>query len=78
MSEHHYTSSLGAANDRLVCACGHAEPLDDGIGLAIERMNTHIRESYTDEEWDAMAKKMRLATLDTAAGILTMPKGKRS
>lgn len=72
-ADHHYTSNMGASHDRLICACGHAEPFDDDFNGALERMNAHIRGAYTDEEWEAQMQKTKLATLDSKTGVLTMP-----
>ena len=68
--EHRYTTGSGG---RLTCACGHQEPVDDGIGAAVERMNAHMRASFTDEEWTAKMQNTRLAVLDSNTGDLKIP-----
>ena len=63
----------------MTCACGHQEPIDDGIGAAVERMNAHIRTSFTEKEWVAKMQNTRLATLDSETDDLKMPpKGPKS
>ena len=74
--EHRYAT--GSSGDWLNCACGHQEPIDDGIGAAVERMNAHIRASFTDKEWEAKMQNTRLATLDLNTGHLDMSKGPKS
>jgi hypothetical protein len=76
-ADHHYVLPL---EGRLLCACGHAEPFSGAdLSAALERMNEHIRASYTDEEWEVHMKKTKLATLDPATGDLKMsPEGPKS
>lgn len=81
-SDHHYTCTRwAAARPHLACSCGHVEPFDGDADLssALERLNAHIRGSYSDEEWEEFMQNAKLATLDSATGVLTTtPKGAAS
>lgn len=61
--------------DRLTCACGHVELFDGDVELpaALDRMNAHVRSAYTDEEWDELMKKTKIAYVDGATGAVTQP-----
>ena len=75
-AEHRY--GVGSVRtDRLTCACGHVEPFDgDGeLPAAIERMNAHVRGTYTDEEWDELMRKTKTAFVDGATGAVTPSPG---
>jgi hypothetical protein len=63
----------GAFTDRLICKCSHVELVDGNLSAALERMNAHIRGSYTDAEWEVKMQKTKLATLDSSTGDLKMP-----
>jgi hypothetical protein len=78
-AEHQYDVG-GVRADRLTCACGHVELFDGNAELpdALERMNAHIRSTYTDEEWEELMKKTKTAFVDGATGAVTPAEGQKS
>lgn len=71
VSEKHHYARVG--DGKIVCACGHAEPMDEAtFNDALERMNAHIRSCYTDEEWALEMEKFKVGLIDKT-GVLTMP-----
>jgi hypothetical protein len=73
-AEHRY--GVGSVrSDRLTCACGHVELFngDAELPAALERLNAHIRGTYTDEEWEELMKKCKVALVDGTTGAVTLP-----
>lgn len=68
-TNHHYFRAVNMAT--LSCACGHVEVI---LG-ALARLNQHIRSSYSDEEWEALMQKSKLATVDSTTGLVKTSKG---
>ena len=67
--------------NRLTCVCGHVESYDgdDGLCAGIDRLNAHIRGTYTDEEWEALLKECKVAVVDGTTGAVTpSPKGDKT
>ena len=78
-TEHRYGVG-GVRADRLTCACGHVELFDGDAELpaAVERLNAHIRSTYTDEEWEELLKKSKVAFVDGTTGEVTPAEGDKS
>lgn len=76
--EHFYAPGYQANDPCFACTCGHTEPIRENIGEALERMNDHIRTSYTDEEWERKMQRSGLAVFDPTCAQLTLPRGAKS
>lgn len=74
-ADHGYAALGTTAKQHFTCTCGHVESFDGDADLnkALERMNAHIRSSYTDEEWAEKMQKTKLAMLDSMTGVMKMP-----
>lgn len=80
--EHWFAKVEASPDRRIVCGCGHVEHYDgDSYADLVEgaqRMNEHIRGSYTDEEWEEKLKKSSMGTVDTETGVVTLPPKEKS
>ena len=76
--EHRYTANIGTDGSRLTCACGHIELIEADFNAALTRMNEHIRDSYTADEWDKQMRGTKLTIVDSTSGAVSLSDGPKS